>query len=77
MPRHFSSAAPKRGILAGSANLTRPGLRTNLELVLGYHQDPLVARVEEWFESLWGDAAPFDLAAIYAELYAEVPARRR
>ena len=62
-----------RGILAGSANLTRAGLRTNLELVLGHHEDPLVARVEEWFESLWRDAAPFDLAAIYAELYADVP----
>jgi len=62
-----------RGILAGSANLTRAGLRTNLELVLGHHEDPLVARVEEWFESLWRDAVSFDLAAIYAELLAEVP----
>ena len=69
----FLFRGAERGILAGSANLTRAGLRTNLELVLGHHEDPLVARVEDWFESLWRDAAPFDLAAIYAELYAEVP----
>ncbi|MDI7267000.1 MAG: helicase-related protein [Myxococcota bacterium] len=62
-----------RGILVGSANLTRAGLQTNIELVLGHHEDPLVARVEEWFESLWREAAPFDLAAIYAEMLAEYP----
>jgi len=77
--RHFLHAkafvfrGAERGILAGSANLTRAGLQTNLELVLGHHEDPLVARVEEWFESLWRDAVPFDLAAIYAALLAEVP----
>ncbi len=69
----FVFRGAERGILAGSANLTRAGLETNLELVLGHHQDPLVARVEEWFESLWREALPFDLAAIYAELLAEVP----
>ena len=31
-----------------------------------------MAQVEEWFESLWRDAVPFDLAAIYAELLAEI-----
>ncbi len=69
----FVFRGAERGILAGSANLTRAGLRTNLELVLGHHEDPLVGKVEEWFESLWQDAAPFDLAAIYAELLTEVP----
>src|SRR3990170_2056175 len=49
----FLFRGAERGILAGSANLTRAGLRTNLELVLGHHEDPLVARVEEWFDSLW------------------------
>lgn len=62
-----------RGILAGSANLTRAGLQTNLELVLGHHEDPLISRVEEWFDLLWQEAVPFDLAAIYAELLAEFP----
>jgi len=64
----FVFRGAERGILAGSANLTRAGLQRNLELVLGHHEDPLVARVEEWFESLWQGAVPFDLTAIYAEL---------
>ena len=63
----------ERGILAGSANLTQAGLERNLELVLGHYGDPLVERVEEWFESLWSEAAPFDLAAIYEELLVEYP----
>jgi superfamily II DNA/RNA helicase len=62
-----------RGILAGSANLTRAGMQTNFELVLGHHEDPLVGRVEEWFDSLWRQAVLFDLAAIYEALLAEFP----
>jgi hypothetical protein len=77
--RHFLHAkaflfrGKERGILAGSANLTRGGLHSNLELVLGHHEDPLVGRVEAWFESLWAEAVPFDLAAIYEEMLAEIP----
>jgi len=63
----------ERGVLAGSANLTRAGLQSNLELVLGHHGNPLVGRVEAWFEELWDEAVPFDLAAIYEELLAEYP----
>ena len=62
----------ERGLLAGSSNLTRAGLATNFELNLGHYADPLVGRVEEWFESLWDEAAPFDLASIYAEMLVEV-----
>jgi len=69
----FLFRGEERGILAGSSNLTRAGLQTNLELVLGHYEDPLVGRVEEWFESLWGEAVPFDLAAVYEELLAEFP----
>ena len=77
--RHFLHAkaflfrGTERGLLAGSANLTRAGLETNLELVLGHHADPLVGQVEQWYESLWQEAVPFDLAAIYEELLVEVP----
>ena len=69
----FVFRGEERGILAGSANLTRAGLQSNLELMLGHHDDPLVARVEGWYDSLWRDAVPFDLAAIYAELLTEIP----
>ncbi|MCC6643085.1 MAG: helicase [Deltaproteobacteria bacterium] len=74
--RHFLHAKAfivrggERGVLAGSSNLTRAGLHSNLELNLGHHEDPLVGRVEEWFDELWHEAVPFDLAAIYEELFA-------
>ena len=57
-----------RGLLAGSSNLTQAGLKSNLELNLGHYEDPLVARVEEWFDKLWEDAVPYDLASVYEEL---------
>jgi hypothetical protein len=69
----FVFRGEERGVLAGSANLTRAVLLTNLELVLGHHHDPLVTRVEEWFEALWDEAVPYDLAAIYGALLAEIP----
>lgn len=62
-----------RGVLAGSSNLTRAGLQTNLELNLGHYDGPLVGKVEEWYDRLWEEAVPFDLAAIYVEPFAEYP----
>jgi len=59
-----------RGVIAGSSNLTRAGLQTNLELNLGHHEDGLVTRVEDWYEELWQEAAPYDLASIYEDLFA-------
>jgi len=56
------------GLLVGSSNLTRGGLRGNLELNLGHYDDPIVARVERWFDELWERAEDFDLAAVFARL---------
>lgn len=61
------------GLIAGSSNLTYAGLRGNLELNLGHYEDPVVGRVEQWFDELWADAVPYDLAAIYDRLMAEYP----
>lgn len=61
------------GLIVGSSNLTYAGLRANLELNLGHYEDPVVAKVERWFEELWADAVPYDLAAIYDRLMAEYP----
>lgn len=66
----FLVRGEQRGVVAGSSNLTRAGLRTNLELNLGHHEDPLLGRVEAWYDELWQEAVPFDLAAIYEELFA-------
>lgn len=61
------------GLLVGSSNLTQAGLRGNLELNLGHYEDPVVNKVESWFDELWDRAAPFDLAAIYDRLLADYP----
>lgn len=61
------------GTVVGSSNLTYGGLRGNLELNLGHYEDPVVGKVETWFDELWDKAAPFDLAAIFDRLMAEYP----
>ena len=54
------------GVLAGSANFTAAGLLHNLELDLGQYNPEQVKRSRAWFEVLWDQAEPFDLAAIFA-----------
>jgi len=53
------------GVIVGSSNFTPGGLASNLELNLGRYDPEPVGKVEEWFEDLWEQAEPFDLAAIY------------
>jgi phosphatidylserine/phosphatidylglycerophosphate/cardiolipin synthase-like enzyme len=57
------------GFLAGSSNFTRAGLTSNLELNLGRYAHPVVGEAKQWFEDLWQEAAPYDLAAIYEEMF--------
>jgi len=61
-----------RGVLAGSSNLTAGGMTGNLELNLGHYEDPLLDQVDQWYDAVWDDAAPFDLAALYEDLFQEV-----
>ena len=56
------------GILAGSSNLTGAGLTNNLELNLGRYDDSTVQRALSWFDALWIDAEPYDLAEIFEEV---------
>ncbi len=69
----FLFRTPGGGLVTGSSNLTYAGLRKNLELNLGHFDVPAVPRVEVWFDELWENAEPFDLAAIYDRLMAEFP----
>ena len=61
----------KRGLLAGSSNLTAAGMARNLELNLGHYEDPLLQEVEKWYDEVWEEAAPFNLAELYEELFRE------
>lgn len=57
------------GIIAGSSNLTRAGVTTNLELNLGHYNDPVVEQATDWFERLWADAIPCDLVGLLEEVF--------
>jgi len=59
------------GSVVGSSNLTFSGLRRNMELNLGHYEDPVVGKVEGWFDELWQQAEPYDLAQLYDRLMAE------
>ena len=53
------------GVVAGSSNFTYAGLATNLELNLGNYSPHVVSQVQAWFDELWDEAAPYDLAALF------------
>ena len=57
------------GILAGSSNLTSAGLTHNLELNLGRHDSQTFNKAVQWFDELWEDAVPFELAELYKEQF--------
>ena len=56
-------------LIVGSSNLTAAGLSTNLELNLGLYNSPTVTKAKDWFDRLWDDAVPFDLAEFFDELF--------
>lgn len=53
-------------VLAGSSNFTYAGLNTNAELNLGYPNGQYTNLVQDWFDRLWDNSEPFDLAQLYA-----------
>jgi len=65
----FLFATENEGVIAGSSNFTAAGLKSNLELNLGRYDPTPVSKVNHWFEDLWADAVPFDLAAVYQSRY--------
>lgn len=58
-------------VLAGSSNLTLAGLSLNRELNLGYPSGQYTELVVGWFNDLWDQAEPFDLAAMYEARWSE------
>lgn len=59
----------KDGILAGSSNLTASGLTGNLELNLARTDDATVEQAIKWFDELWEEAVPIDLADFFEETF--------
>jgi hypothetical protein len=58
--------AGDEGVIVGSSNFTPAGLTTNLELNIGRYDPTPVRKVQEWFDRLWKEAVPYDLATLYA-----------
>jgi len=58
---------PALGVIAGSSNFTFAGLSKNRELNLGQYNQTTIAAVRDWFNALWDEAEPFDLAGFYEE----------
>jgi len=56
--------------ISGSSNFTYAGLARNRELNLGQFDPTTVAAVRDWFEELWSESEPYDLAALYEERWA-------
>ncbi|MEU3281446.1 helicase-related protein [Streptomyces antibioticus] len=54
-------------VISGSSNFTFAGLARNRELNLGQFDPTTVARVREWFEALWDESDPYDLASVYEQ----------
>lgn len=67
----FIVTTDDEGVIAGSSNFTFAGLATNIELNLGHYDPHVVGQVVGWFDDLWGEAKPFDLAGLYAARYDE------
>ena len=69
----FVITTDDEGVIAGSSNFTYAGLATNIELNLGHYDPHVVGQVVRWFDDLWDEAKPFDLASLYAARFEEHP----
>ena len=66
----FAEASGKpNGIIAGSSNLTGEGLTQNLELNLGRFDTLIVEAARQWFDDLWDEAEPYDLAGLFEAVF--------
>lgn len=64
-----SGSSPPAGLIAGSSNLTGAGLTRNLELNLARFDEPIAQRAQQWFDNLWEEADPYELAVVFEEVF--------
>jgi hypothetical protein len=58
-------------VLVGSSNFTYAGLSQNAELNLAHYDAHPVRLVGAWFDELWDEATPYDLADVYRVRFVE------
>ena len=64
---HDGVGDSRQGVIAGSSNLTGGGLVHNLELNLGRFDPAILGQACHWFDSLWEESEPYDLAHLFEE----------
>jgi len=69
----FLFSTDDEGVISGSSNFTLAGLTRNLELNMGRYDPTPVAKVRCWFDSLWEESVPYDLAEVYRARYEMYP----
>lgn len=69
----FGNTDDGRAALVSSANLTGPGMWSNLELGLADYNPPVVSAAISWFDQLWESAAEYK-ASLRALLFPSPPA---
>ena len=60
--------AENGGIIVGSSNMTKAGMTENLELNTSRSDKETVVKAKSWFDILWEEAIPFNLANLFEEL---------
>ena len=70
----FSESNPNensknKAVIVGSSNLTSSGLTSNLELNIGKYDNSTLLKASKWFDELWEEAMPFDLASYFEEIF--------
>ncbi len=61
-------AKEEGGVIVGSSNMTKSGMTTNLELNTSRTDKETVVKAKNWFDTLWEEAIPFNLANLFEEL---------
>ena len=63
------STGQLEGVIVGSSNLTEAGLVRNLELNLACRDRSVSDEAEKWFDDLWNEATPYDLADVFEKAF--------
>ncbi len=69
----FTGGGQGEGVISGSSNFTAAGLVANRELNLGHYDPRVVNQVVHWFNDMWDESDPYDLAAIYKARFEPYP----
>lgn len=71
--RAFLLEGEAPGLIAGTSNLSRAGLEAAPALNLAHWDVDVAGQGRAWFDALWDQAVPYDLAELFEAPHAEYP----